>query len=195
MQRGLVGSEMCIRDSINAEYMGTSTNGVAIVGSTSSNTNGGSDAYVVCLDSNDNLLWAHNYGGINNEVAYSAHCSSNGNVIAVGDISTGGPSQGWAIIIDSNGNQIHEFIDSSPDYSSLKAAYYSSDGYSIVGGTYRSSSYKFYLIKLDSSGGKVWEKAYLDSSTDDYIYGIVLGSNSNIFACGSQGSTFFCYHE
>ncbi len=84
----------------------TTDGGVVIAGETESFGAGGSDAWVLKLDSNGNIEWEKTYGGTSNDYANSIKITpDNGYIIAGRTESFGaGGSDAWVLKLDSNGN-------------------------------------------------------------------------------------------
>jgi len=59
--------------------------GFIMVGSSTSNSNGGKDVYVVRADNLGNVIWENTYGGPDDDIGNSVILSSNGNVYVCGE--------------------------------------------------------------------------------------------------------------
>lgn len=79
--------------------------GFILCGETFTNSNGGTDAYLVRLDANGNTIWAKNYGGLFDETFNSVTIMNN-RIYAVGKNATHATdtiSDGWIVKLDTNG--------------------------------------------------------------------------------------------
>jgi hypothetical protein len=154
--------------------------------------------YVIKLDTSGNVVWSTipQRGG-----ARSIQQTTDSGYIIAGD----GPDVGYytdfyIIKLDASGSKVWEktYGGSRDDWaSSIQQT--SDGGYIVAGGTWSfgAGSADFYIIKLDASGSKVWEKtygwidydiAYSIQQTSDGGY-IVAGSGSeNIIKLDSNGN-------
>lgn len=176
---------------------------------------GGIDAWVLKLDSAGNILWENTIGGTGaNEQVRSLRPTSDGGYI-LGCISNGGLSgdktetgyggfDWWIIKIDSVGNiEWQNTIGGDAD-DLLEDIEQTSDGGYIAGGSSKSDTTgdktvpsfggnDMWVIKLDSAGNVLWEKAY-GGSQDDFMRGfsktpdggIVVGGGSNSPVSGNK---------
>ncbi len=138
---------------------------------------GGSDYWIIKIDSSGNLLWQKSYGGSNEDFAYSiVQINDSGYVIAGytssnDDNVTGnnGLEDFWIIKIDNVGNIIwqkcfggsnHEFATTIKQLTNgnyiISGVTYSND--SIVSGNHGSSDY--WLIQIDPVGNLLSQKCF-----------------------------------
>ncbi|MFH2142667.1 MAG: T9SS type A sorting domain-containing protein [Bacteroidota bacterium] len=142
----------------------TNDNGYIIAGYTDSYTNGGRDFYVVKTDSIGNIQWEKNYGGLNDETAYSIdYTYDNGYIIGGKSNSYGvGMYDMYIIKIDSAGNFIWDntFGSNYDDYCGTVICTIDSgfalSGYIDVG----SGNKNAYFVKTDSSGAFEFDAIY-----------------------------------
>lgn len=165
-----------------------SDGGFLLCGSTSSNdgdvksgNHGGSDFWVVKIDSLGNIQWEKTYGGYNNEELYSAITTSDGGFLLGGftqsndgDIQSGnhGKADFWVVKIDSVGIIQWEKTYGGSNGENVYSIISTPDGGYVLGGNttsndgdvqYRSlinSPTDFWVVKIDSVGKIIWEKCY-----------------------------------
>lgn len=181
------------------EVIATSDGGYIINGRTASGNidvvgyNGGNDFWVIKLDANGNLEWQHPLGGSSTELGYGITETSDGGYAACGysrstngDVSTNnGGTDFWIVKLSSTGSIQWE---SSYGGTSTDIAYgigQDDDGNYLVGGITRSNNTgdvtgfnggtdDFWGIKLNSTGGLIWQKTVGGSNRD-----IALGARSD----------------
>ena len=190
-----------------------SDNYIFIAGRTSSDdgdfssNNGLSDAFLIKIDFDGDLIWARNYGGDQIESFYGIVEAPNGNIVAVGeagssngDLSTVNVGTGfaWIIELDSDNGDI-EWQDvtagiqdpTNPDHiENFWDVLLLDDGsgYVAVGtdGDFNDfSSDNIMVMKYDLAGDKVWEKGY-GSNQRDWAAGIV-EHNNKLYIAGNAG--------
>jgi hypothetical protein len=147
------------------------------------------DYWIVKTDSLGNKIWDKRFGGTNDDLLYSIQQTSDGGYIFGGYSASGaggdktqntwsGTSDYWIVKTDSLGNKQwdKDFGGTNSDFfSSLKQT---SDGGYILGGTSASSASgdksqnvvgieDYWIIKIDSSGNKQWDKDFGGSFEED----------------------------
>jgi len=189
-----------------------------ISGDKTENSFGGSDYWVVKLDSIGNIQWQNTIGGNSGDGLYSVQQTTDGGYI-LGGVSTSNisgdkteNSQGyidyWVVKLDASGNiQWQNTIGgNSDDY--LTSIQQTTDGGYILGGwsnsnisgdkTENSQGYfDYWVFKLDPSGNIQWQNT-IGGSINDQLYsiqqtidgGYILGgwSNSNISGDKTENS-------
>jgi uncharacterized delta-60 repeat protein len=165
----------------------TEDGGYILTGTTDSISANDWDVWVLKLDSNGNVgssypgTWQKTYGGSDADKAYSIHQTSDGGYIVAGSsYSFGvGTEDAWALKLDSNGNV-------GPSYpgtwqktyggifaDDIKFIQQTTDGgYIVAGETYSfgAGSYDAWILKLNSTGGVIWQKTYGGSGGDIACY-------------------------
>jgi hypothetical protein len=176
---------------------------IIIAGSSQSNdgdvggNKGGSDFWVVRLNSSGSLVWSKNFGGSENDYAHSVIEDSNGNLIVCGssqssngDItSNNGNSDYWIIKLDLAGNLIwsnnfggsgvdiaHSVIESSNGNYVVAGSSQSDDGdvaNGLLGTEYA------WVVQLSPSGTLVWQTSYKVNRGTEWIGVDYSGNETN----------------
>lgn len=194
---------------------GYSNSGIS--GEKSEGSRGNYDYWVVKLDASGNRIWDKTYGGNFADKLVSVIQTSDGGYILggtslsqiSGDKTTArkGAEDYWLVKLDAAGNKLWDKTIGSDGSDYLQALQQTADGGYILGGYSRSLSSAdksqdtkgeedFWIVKLDGSGNKVWDKT-IGGNFWDYFYtldqtadgGYILGGNSYSTTSGdkSQG--------
>ena len=145
----------------------TSDGGYVVAGKTNS-FGTGSDAWVLKLDSNGNVLWQKSYGGAFTDNANSIQETSDGGYILAGTFRAGS-YDAWVLKLDSDGNILWQktYGGGADDYAnSIRET--SDGGYILVGDTasFGAGLYDAWVLKLESSGNVLWQKTYGNAGRD-----------------------------
>ena len=178
-----------------------------IFGDKSQNCRGGADYWVVKSDANGNKLWDKTFGNNRGDLLRSVQQTSDGGYILAGSSSSDignektqaciGNADYWVIKTDALGNKIWDKTIGGYTHDELTAVLQTSDGGYLLGGysesgqgagkSQPSRGYKdYWVVKLNASGTKVWDKTY-GGSQDDVLNsmqathdgGFILGGNSS----------------
>jgi hypothetical protein len=170
----------------------SSDGGYVVAGWTESFGAGGSDIYVVKLDSSGNIVWTKAIGGSDKDEAGSIIQSSDGGYIVAGHTrSFGLGGDIFVLKLDSSGNVQWAKTIGRSSWDSASSIIQSSDGgYVIAGGTdilvYYSggSSYysKFYVVKTDSN---------LNVCFSQNVTSYLISVSSNVGSSSSPSATAF----
>jgi hypothetical protein len=163
----------------------SSDGGYIVAGETWSFGAGGSDFYVVKLDSAGNVVWTKTIGGSDDDYAWSIIQSSDGGYVVAGETWSfgAGSSDFWVVKLDSSGNvQWTKTIGgSSGDYAN--SIIQSSDGGYVVVGQTNSFGENIFVVKLDSSGNVLWSKT-ISGSYYDFVRSIIQSSDGGYVVVG-----------
>lgn len=142
---------------------------------------GSMDLLVVRTDENGNRIWQKSYGGSGFDAAAAMLVTADGGILIAGQTtSADGDIQGqhgnndfWLIKLDASGNKVWSRAYGGKGYDAATAIATTPDGGYVLSG-YASSSdgdvtthlpfelnfYDVWLLKVDASGNKVWDKSY-----------------------------------
>jgi hypothetical protein len=170
--------------------------GYIVVGITNSNDfdvsglHGGTDAWVIKIDGNGNIIWQKTLGGSKDDGLNSIAASSDGGYVLAGATSSNdgdvtGSHDGfdaWVVKIDRSGNIIWQ---KTPGGSQFDAIIRSADGKYVLAGETLSNDGGLngfhggnggdgLVLKIDDSGNKIWQKT-LGGTSEDAFTSIVAG--------------------
>lgn len=170
------------------EIQATTDGGYIVIGSTSSNSWGNTDAYLLKVDSSCNYEWSQALGGANNDWGYSVKQTfDKGYIIAATSNSYG--NGGYDAVLmkrDSLGNyewrKVYGGVDWDFAYSVVQT--YDS-GYVFCGETYNNTNgfSDVYVVKTNSSGDTLWTQT-IGGSLIDKGNAVIETSDSNIVVAG-----------
>jgi len=161
----------------------TTDGGYAIAGYTQNNSN--YDALVIKLDDSGNQMWIKTFNGIanQNDMAKSILQTMDGCYVVAGYTTNNNSSEydAWVIKLDKNGNTIwnKSFNGTANGTDIANDIIQTRDGgYVVAGCTYNQLngflSDDFWIIKLDASGNKIWDKTFgNERNQSDEAYSIV----------------------
>ena len=142
----------------------TSDGGYIMISVTSDFGAGGSDILVLKLDSSGDIIWQKAYGDNQYEWAYSIQQTSDGGYIVAGSTDTVSSRNDILVLkLDSSGDIIWQKAYGKLDTDTSHSIQQTSDGgYILLGQTYSFSDGlpDSWVLKLDSSGNIIWQKAY-----------------------------------
>lgn len=169
---------------------GPSSSGVN--GNKTSPNYGGNDYWIIKLDTDGNKQWENSFGGTSSDTLVKLLQTPDDGYILGGYSSSGisgnktspnyGGSDFWVIKLDSGGNKIWEASLGGNTNEELRGLTLTSDGGYLLGG-YSASSVSgnkttqnfggadFWLVKLDTSGNKVWDQTF-GGTNDDFLYAL-----------------------
>lgn len=150
-----------INNDVAEELQATSDGGYIVIGSTSSNSWGNTDAYLLKVDSNCNYVWSKALGGPNNDWGYSIkETHDKGFIIATSSNSTGNGGYDASLIKrDSSGNFLWQKTYGGNDWDFAYSVVQTYDsGYAFCGETYNNSNgfSDVYVVRTNSIGDTLW---------------------------------------
>ncbi|MBW6483759.1 MAG: T9SS type A sorting domain-containing protein [Vicingaceae bacterium] len=185
--------------------------GYLILGTTTSNdgdvtgNNGGSDYWVVKIDSIGNILWEKNYGGSGADAASSIQQTNDGGYIIVGESTSNdgdvtgnnGGRDYWVVKIDSNGTIQWEKNYGGSGFDRGLSIISCLNGAYVVAGRSNSNDFDvtgnngiddYWVIKIDNIGNLLWQKSIGGSLVDDFQK-IVAVSDGGYVMIGTSASS------
>lgn len=185
---------------------GYSNSGIA--NDKTSASKGGYDYWLIKIDTDGNKIWDKSFGGSGSEFGKSLQKTSDNKFYLTGSSSSNlggdksenskGNEDYWVIKIDENGNKIWDKTLGGTLTDNFNNAITTTDngiilggwGYSAKGGDITENqygnSYDIWLVKLNESGNKVWNKRIGGLRTDspkDFLI-----ENDNLFVLGDSQS-------
>lgn len=148
---GGIGDDYC------GDIIETSDSGYALVGYTTSYSNGQTDIWLVKIDSDGIVLWSENYGADGYEFAFKIVQTYDDGYAIAGEFNHAAPSQGefWVLKVSSSGDSLWSFLyHDSPTYETSKAIIETSANEIIAAG------YPGRIVKLNSEGIPIWNYTY-----------------------------------
>ncbi len=178
----------------NAEEIETTADGgYIVVGSTSSNSSGNTDVYLLKVDSMCNYEWSKALGGSNNDWGYSVKQTfDKGYIIALTTNSYGnGGYDACLMKRDSLGNYIWRKTYGGNDWDFAYSVVQTHDsGYVFCGETYNNTNgySDVYVVKTNPIGDTIWTKTF-GGSLIDKGNSVIETSDSNIVVAGIINTT------
>lgn len=174
--------------------------------SNSSSTFGFSDIFVAKYDSSGNLMWAHDFGGNDNEEIYGISADAYGNAYIAGtmgnfditfgnfNLTNGGSAFTYIVKFDASGNvlwakneDVYSFLyDISTDiFGNVYLTGNFSDNVITIGSVslVNAGDKDFYIAKYDSGGTTLWAQRYGGIFSDNSIE-VAIDNNQNIYTVG-----------
>jgi len=173
----------------NAEEIeATVDGGYIVIGATSSNSSGNTDAYLLKIDSLCNYEWSQALGGTNNDWGYSIKQTfDNGFIIATSSNSySNGGYDAVLMKRDSLGNYVWKKTYGGEDWDFAYSVIQTYDsGYVFCGETYNNSNgySDVYIVKTNPIGDTLWTRSY-GGSLIDKGNSVIETSDSNIVVAG-----------
>ncbi len=171
----------------------TSDGGYIVAGYTGSFGAGSNDLWVLKLNSTGGIVWQRTYGGTGTDWAWSIRQTSDGGYVVAGYTDSFGAGSGdlWVLKLNSTGGIVWQ--NTYGGTTGLDIAYSiqqtTDGGYIVAGGTgsFGAGSGDLWVLKLNSTGGIVWQNAYGDTG-DDPAFSIQQTSDGGYIVAGYTGS-------
>jgi len=169
----------------------TTDGGYIVVGVTGLFQSGGSDAYILKLNSDGSLAWQKTYGGNGEDQAYSIQQTTDGGYIVSGYTESFGAinKDAYVLKLNPDGSLAWQKTFGGTDRDE---AYFiqqtADDGYIVAGYTWTFvGSTDVYVLKLNSDGSLAWQKTYGGSDYDtdsDVAYSIQQTTDGGYIVAG-----------
>jgi len=179
-------------------------------GTKTENSNGGTDYWLIKIDSAGNQIWDKDFGGSGYERFSDMAVFNNGDILLSGysnSPASGDKTEGhfgsvydndiWVIKLDSNGNKLWDKTiggDSSESggYIAIlnNKIYLASSSFSGISGLKTENSkggLDYWITKLDSSGNLIWDKT-IGGNNNDCIGDIAVVNGNKLLISGSSSS-------
>ncbi|MEF3254199.1 MAG: hypothetical protein K6348_01330, partial [Deferribacterales bacterium] len=153
------------KDDATSFIQQTTDKGYIAAGYTKSFGEGEIDFLVMKISSEGYIVWAKTYGGVKDDISYSAQITHDGGYIIVGTTSSFGAGDYDILIvkIDSNGKLEWAKTYGGSNYERAYSIQPTTDnGYVVAGYTksFGAGDYDALVIKLNSEGNVSWAKTY-----------------------------------
>jgi len=154
----------------------TADGGAVVAGETRSTTTGDSDAWLVKVDADGEIVWQERCGGKKADVAMSVREAADGSLAVAGfTYSYGaGNSDAWFLKISSTGKLLQQRTYGGAGWDDAYGICMADDGGYFLGGATRPSAstpWDFWILRLDSDLKILWQRRY-GGSKDDMLYSI-----------------------
>lgn len=165
-------------------------NGYVLVGNTSSFGAGSLDAWIIMLDDTGNVVWQKTYGGAEQDSASGIEYTYDSGYIMAGFTRSSGTGNfdAWIVKLDATGNVLwQKTIGGSDNDYAFSVLYDNGNSIVIAGSTYSAGagSSDAWVVKLDTSGNVLWQKALggmgadVARSIQATGYGYIVGGSSS----------------
>jgi hypothetical protein len=156
------------------------------------------------------IEWQRVYGNSENDFLYAVQQTRDGGYVLAG--SSLPPADGtktaqgfggadfWVVRVEPTGPQVWDRCFGGLDFDSAKSLQETSDGGFIIGGGswstnsgnktslhYGTAVNDFWVLRLDASGNKIWERDY-GGSYDDPLRQVAQTADGGFFLCGGSAS-------
>ena len=143
----------------------TSDGGYILAGLGNSFTSGSRDFYLVKIDDLGDTIWTNNYGGLNDEEAWSVQQTSDGGYILAGwtDSYGVGDRDVYLVKTDDLGNRLWTRTYGGTGSDIVCCVQQTTDGGYVMTGnctSFGEGNWDFYVVKTDSLGNELWTRTY-----------------------------------
>lgn len=157
-----------------ADLIETAKGDIIVAGLTKSSGAGESDAWIIRMDADGEILWEQTFGGTGADEGTAILGTTDGHILVLGRITIPGTSQTdmWLMKLDGEGNLQWEqtYGDATNDGGSELIAT-SDGGYALFGYHNKDG----WIIKVDGSGNIQWDKLFNYGNTPNTNCGIADG--------------------
>jgi len=174
----------------------TTDGGYIVAGWTESFSSGGTDGYILKLNSNGGVEWQKTFGGKYNDEAYSIQQTTDGGYIVAGEtysFETGGYYDVYILKLNSKGEIEWQKTFGGDGFDIAMSIQQTADGgYIIAGSTYSFGAGKedVYILKLNAKGEVEWQKTFGGKYIDE-AYSIQQTADGGYIVAGCTESFGF----
>lgn len=175
-------------DDAGSAMVATQDGGYALVGQTVPTSGVGKTVFLVKVSANGTEQWQNTYGGSSGTDASDIIQLDDGSFLMTGYLTVGNDFQVYVIKTNSSGGLIWEKNYGGGDLEYGYSIYELSDGNIIVSGYTASKgagARDGYLIKMNSNGDLIWDKAYGYNRSDEFR-SVVETAEGNLIAVGNS---------
>lgn len=191
-------------DDAGQSILQTSDGGYIVAGSTRSNDgnvsghHGGSDGWVVKLDSQGTLEWQTCLGNSEFQALSGIAETYDGGYIATGTATGSSSWDLWVVKLDDTGLlQWEQMLGGDMDDIGTMAQQTADNGYIICGSTLSNTGefacnhggFDGFVIKLDPNGGMEWQRTCIGGSADDVLNAVAQTTDGGYVLAGWTEST------
>ena len=175
----------------------TADGGLMLAGTSSTNFG---DFWIVRTDAAGNKLWDRYFNRGGQDVLGDAKQTSDGGFILAGSTQPNYavPMDFWIIRLDANGNKLWDATYGGNREDFLTAIQQTPDGGFLLGGRSISDtsgsksapffgSYDYWLVRVDDTGGQLWDRAY-GGTQADLLESVLIAPNGDILLAGYSTS-------
>ena len=180
-------------------------------GSKSEDSRGGDDYWVIKTDADGNKIWDKTLGGNQREVFTEMILQKNGKILIGGSSlsntsndkseNSRGFADYWLVALDNSGNKLWDKTLGGDGFDWLNSMILLPEGGFLLGGSSGSNTsgekstngyggVDYWIIKVDASGNKIWDKT-LGSDKTDNLAKISALSTGGFFLVGESGDIDF----
>ncbi len=168
-----------------------------------SNNKGSYDFWILNIANTGDLLWEKNFGGSEIDEPRGITLANDNNIVIVGDTRSTdqditnnyGGADLWLLKIDVSGNKIWEKNFGGSSFDVARSISKTKDNGFIISGNSRSIDFGFinqgkndaWMLKVDDSGNKIWQK-FVGGSQNEFLFDAIQLNNQSIIAVGESSS-------
>jgi hypothetical protein len=161
----------------------TSDGNLALFGTTSSWGAGGENGWVVKMDNLGNVLWNHQYGGNERNLAWDGQQTTDGGYVLAGQIGDYPAADAWLVKANGVGTQLwsQSYTYSSHDHA--ESVCQTADGGYILTGNHDGGLYNIWTVKTDPNGDMIWNHEYPESGNNTGFDVLQTGDGGYLMLC------------
>lgn len=169
-----------------------------------SNNKGSYDFWILKITADGSLIWEKNFGGSEIDEPRGITSTNDGNFMIVGDTrssdkdvaSNNGGADLWVLKVSTDGNLIWEKNFGGTSFDVARSITKTQDNGFLISGFSRSSDNDFtnqgqsdaWILKIDNSGNKLWQK-FIGGSENDFLFDAIELDNQSVIAVGESSSS------